>query len=178
MLKKSIALLFVVLALIMCVSCADEQGETPSEDIGKTEVISLTAEEAELLEAMGEDVQIISEADYANAVTELQYHTSSYSGQVFQLEGVLKTASINGTETPFVYRTLNNAGEKTECGLPLKYLEKAIPDGSWVRVTAIINSGDFGGQPYTVMEVVAIEVPAESGAAELNWTGSQHNHEN
>lgn len=177
MLKKIITLVCVLLALIMCVSCSDDQDDkNPGEENKEIEVIPLTAEEAELLEAMGEDVQIISEADYPNVVTELQYHASAYSGQVFQLEGVLKTALINGVETPFVYRMLNNAGEKTECGLPLKYLEKEIPDGSWVRVTAIINTGDFGGQAQTVMEVVAIEVPAEAGSSELNWTGSQHNH--
>lgn len=177
MLKKSIAFICVLLALMMCVSCSrDQDDKTPGESTQEVNAISLTEEEAALLEAMGEDVQIIPEADYANTVTELQYHASSFSGQVFQLEGVLKTVSINGVETPFVYRTLNNAGEKTECGLPLKYLEKEIPDGSWVRVTAIINIGDFNGQSLTTMEVVAIEVPAETGAAELNWTGSQHNH--
>ena len=177
MLKKFTTLICILLALLMCASCSNDQsGDNPEQNNVQVDVIPLTTEEAELLEAFGDDLQIVSEEDYPNTVTELQYHADDYSGQVFQIEGILKTTTINGVETPFVYRTLNNAGEKTECGLPLKYLEKEISDGSWVSVTAIINTEDYNGSTQTVMEVVAIEAPANTGNAELNWTGSQHNH--
>lgn len=138
--------------------------------------IPLTDEESEILEMMGEDVHIITDEDYAAAVTELQAHTDAFSGQVYQLEGVYTTVTLNGVETPYVYRTLVHDEEETICGLPLKYLEKELPDGAWARVTAIINGGDFDGETRTVMEVVAVETLAETGQAQLEWDGVGHHH--
>lgn len=170
MVKKLTALFCIVFALLMCAACSGDQDQVQYEEI------PLTADEAELIELFGEDLQIVSEENYASVVTELAAHVGEYSGQVFQIAGVLKTTMINGVETRFVYRTLNNSGEKTECGLPLKYLEKDIQDGSWVVVTAIINTEDYNGSVQTVMEVVAVEAPAQAGNVELEWNGSEHNH--
>lgn len=191
--KKLIFLICALFVLLICVSCAADQApkqpeqdpvqtneptevpDDPQED-DLTHVIPLTDEEEELIGLFGEDLQIISEEDYPNTVSELQHHPGSFNGQVFQLEGTLKTTTVNGVETPFVFRMLNNSGEITECGLPLKYLAKDIPDNSWIRVTAIINTEDYDGSVQTVLEVVAVEVPAEAGSAELDWTGSEHSH--
>ena len=138
------------------------------------EPIPLTSEEAELLEAMGDDVNVITDDVYSNAVIELQAHPGSFSGQVYQLEGVYTTSTINGVETPYVYRTLVHDGEETTCGLPLKYLEKDIPDGAWIRVTAIIGTDDYNGDILTVMEVVAVEALETAGQAQLEWDGIGH----
>ncbi len=142
----------------------------------KAQAIPLTEEETALLEAMGGDINAVEDQDYAAAVTELLAHPDAFSGQVYQLEGVYSTEKLNGTETPFVSRTLVHDGEQTQCGLPLRYLEKDLPDGAWVRVTAIINTGDFSGQPSAVMEVVAVEALEKAGAAQLDWDGVGHQH--
>lgn len=162
------------ITLIIC--CALLLGLLAGCGAAKTEAIALTQEETGILQQMGDDVNVIAEADYPSAVTELQAHPDAFSGQVYQLEGVYTTATVNGVETPFVYRTLVHDGEKTTCGLPLKYLEKELPDDAWIRVTAIINTGDFDGQSYTVMEVVAVESLAQAGQAELAWDGVGHQH--
>lgn len=163
--KKVTALLCVAALVILCVGCAS-----------KPDVISLTREEKEILKKMGDDVHVISEADYPSMVTELQAHIGEYSGQVYQLEGVFTTTDLNGEETPFVYRTLLHDGEQTQCGLPIRYLEKELPEGSWIRISGIINSFEYGGEIYTTLETVAVETPEETGSAELEWDGIGHTH--
>ncbi len=143
---------------------------------GSSKPIPLTEDESEVLAAMGDDVNVITNDDYSRAVIELQAHPGSFSGQVYQLEGVYTTESINGVDTPFVYRTLVHDGEKTTCGLPLKYLVKEIPDGAWIRVTAIIGTEDYDGETCTVMETVAVEALAKAGKSQMEWDGVGHQH--
>lgn len=139
--------------------------------------IPLTDKEKDILAQMGDDVVAVSDEDWAETVTELQYHCDAFTGQVYQLEGIFRASQeINGVEAPYVYRTLVNGGEKTETGLPLAYLTKELPDGAWVRVSAIINGGEYGGETLTTLEVVAVETLAKAGQAELTWSGSAHNH--
>lgn len=163
--KKVTALLCAAVLVVLCASCAS-----------KPDVISLTREEKGILKKMGDDIQVISETDYPAMVTELQAHIGEYSGQVYQLEGVFTTTDLNGEETPFIYRTLVHDGEQTQCGLPIRYLEKEVPEGSWVRISAIINSFEYGGETYTTLETVAVETPEETGSAELEWDGIGHSH--
>lgn len=132
----------------------------------------LTDEEKEILEMMGEDIIIVSEEEYASVVSELQFHTGEFNGKVYQFEGVF---TADG-DTSRISRTLVHDGEKTECGLPLAYLTKEIESGSWVRVTGIVNAGEADGETKNVLEVVAIEVLAEEGKAELEWDGAAHQH--
>jgi uncharacterized membrane protein YcgQ (UPF0703/DUF1980 family) len=134
---------------------------------GNNGTVALTKEETKILKMMGEDVHIVTDDDYPVVVTELQDHTDDFSGQVYQLEGVYTTTTVNGVESPYVYRILLHDGEETECGLPLKYLEKDLPDGAWIRVSGIVNRGEFQDQSCTVMEVVAVESLKNTGQVEL-----------
>jgi uncharacterized membrane protein YcgQ (UPF0703/DUF1980 family) len=139
------------------------------------ETIPLNQDEISLLEAIGSDLEIISESNYADIVTEMIYHTDSYIGKVVQIEGIF-SSNLNGDSIPYVYRTLTNNGDETICGLPLMYLEKDIPDDVWIRVSGIVNDGEVNGTTATVIEVVAIESLSEDGQKILEWTGSTHNH--
>lgn len=145
---------------------------------GKTaKPITLTDREQNILDQMGDDVHPVSDGVWAETISELQAHCEEFTGEVYQLEGIFRASmTINGVDTPYVYRTLVNGGEKTETGMPLAYQIKEVPDGAWVRVTAIINGADYGGETLTTLEVVAIETMAEAGAAELTWDGPSHNH--
>ena len=164
---KCITLVLCSMFLLLTITgCSEEQAEA----------IPLTDEEARILEAMGDDINVIADKDYSYTVIELQAHPGNSTGQVYQLEGVYTTSTVNGVETPFIYRTLVHEGEETICGLPLKYLEKEIPDGAWIRVTAIIGTEDYGGEPCTVMEVVAAEALAQAGQSQLEWDGVGHQH--
>lgn len=167
----------VLLCLLLCLSmaaCGGKEQPASTHDHQPTyQIVSLTDQEKEILKAMGKDVQVISDADYASMVTELIYHTDSYLGTVYQLEGVF---SIDG-ENGFVYRTLVN-GEQTQIlGLPLDCLYKQIDDGAWIRVTGIVDEDLSDGHHSTVLDVVAIETLATYGQDELKWDGSPvHQH--
>ncbi len=184
-LKKIVLLLFTALFLISCAACTPKseanpnetpEVSTPSETEEKLEAIPLSEEEQRILKEMGEDVQSVSEEDFGNTVTELVFHGEDFVGQVFQMEGLYTVTAVNQVETPFVSRTMVNGQEKTVCGLPLKYLEKDLSDGAWIRVTGIINTADFEGETATVLEVVAVEALETPGQAELSWTGPAHQH--
>lgn len=147
------------------------------ESAAETTVVPITDREQNILDQMGDDVHPVSDEIWGETVSELQAHCGEFTGEVYQLEGILRASMIlNGVDTPYLYRTMVNGGEKTGLGMPLKYLTKEIPDGAWVRVTAIINGGDYGGETLTTLEVVAIETLAEAGAAELTWSGPSHSH--
>ncbi len=167
--QKRFILFICAVLLLLCTSCSSD---TPT----STKVVTLDSDEQLVLDAMGDDIKIVSEEDYPITVTELVAHTASYTGQVYQIEGIFTMAHFNDGN-PFVYRTLINGNTKTIAGLPLKFLTKEIDEGSWVRVTGIINEGTVDGTKLTVLEVVAIETVGERGNAELTWSGSSHNHE-
>lgn len=185
--QKKWKALICALAMSVCfAACGDDaakQSSKPTKEAGNEteteaavdEDVSLTEEEKKIIEEMGDDVQIISEADYPATVTELSYHVGEYDGQVFQLEGIYTTETFEGGY-PYVYRVLNNNGEKTNCGLAMEYIEKEIPEGAWVRVTAIVSSAEINGVSSTVLQVVAIETLSNAGNAELTWDGSEHGH--
>lgn len=169
--KKLIAILLTFAAIFALTACGNKaaQPETTAA-AAAAGTIPLTQEETELLEAMGTDVQVIVESDYINMVPELLYHGSEFAGQVFQLEGCLRKDG----ESAVIYRNLVHNGEKTELGLPVRYLEKEIPDGSWVRFTGIAAVDDDGN---TVLDTVAAEVPEQSGKVDMDWAGGElHQH--
>lgn len=165
---KKILLTVIFAALLTICACSNSTSQP-------VETISLTEEEVNLLNAIGDDIEVVSESKYAEIVTEMIYHTHSYTGKVIQVEGVF-SSNLNGASLPYVYRTLTNNGVETICGLPLLYLDKEIPDNAWIRVTGIVNSGEVNGASATVLEVVAIESLSKEGQKVLEWTGSTHNH--
>lgn len=165
-----------VLCLALCMpiaACAEKWTKASEPTNAAAETVALTDEEKGILEAIGSDIHVVSDEDYIKTVAEMMYHTADYAGQVYQLEGILsvKEDSIQ------LYRTLVSEDETMTLGLPMRYLEKDIADGSWVRVTAIAAQDDSGEEPIAVLDVVAIESLAEAGQAELAWDGSEiHQH--
>lgn len=161
-----------VLCLALCLpitACAEQKTDTPE----PSETVALTEEEQGILEAIGSDIHVVAEEDYISTIAEMIYHTAEYAGQVYQLEGVL---SVEGDSVQ-LYRTLVSEEETLVLGLPLRYLEKDIADGAWVRVTAIVSQDESGEEPTAVLDVVAIESLAEAGQAELAWDGGEiHQH--
>lgn len=184
MLKKVRLCFICVLACLLLSACGGSKDKVASDstqnaaanskDTENDEAtLSLTEEEEDILEQMGEDVNVVTDETYAETVTELVYHVGSFSGQVYQLQGVYSVE--NGAS--YVSRTLEHDGEETFCGLPLEYLEKEIPDGSWVEVTGIVGESEIDGSEVTVLQVVAIEVLEEQGEETLPWDGAaSHQH--
>ncbi|MBQ6809192.1 MAG: hypothetical protein IJP09_00610 [Clostridia bacterium] len=175
-------LFMVIIAMLLTIVSACNNTDIPNipddpdtPNIPETPIIALTPEEANLLQAIGADLNVIEESEYAETLTEMIYHVGSYSGTVVQFEGIYDS-NLNGNSITYVYRILSNNGTETICGLPLSYMEKEIPDNSWVRVSGIINASEVNGTQATVLEVIAIETLAEKGAEKLDWTGSTHQH--
>lgn len=166
--KKLIAILLSLVLTLALTACGTAESVQTAQPVVAT--VPLTQEESGILEAMGEDVNVIANEDYIHTVAELLYHGDSFSGQVYQLEGSLRKSD----EGVFVYRNLVHDGEKTELGLPLRNLEKDVPDGAWVQLTGIVAVDEDGN---TVLDVVAIVVPAEVGEVDMDWAGGElHQH--
>lgn len=164
MIKKKFTFILCIVLSIFLIACgkrADKQK------------VPLDKDEKEMIELIGEDINTVTDDDYAQTVNELIYHTQEFSGQVYQLEGVY---SVDADET-YITRTLVNGEEKTVCSLPLKYVQKELEPGAWIRVTGVINQGEIDGEEKTVLEVVAIEALGREGKAELPWDGNfEHQH--
>lgn len=136
--------------------------------------LQLSQEDMDLLAAMEPDIITLDDASFPETVTEMMHHVGSYTGKVYQLEGVYST-QLDGNGTAYLYRILVNGEVKTTAVLPIVYFADEIAENSWVRVTAIIGEGEINGVQSTVLEVVAIE-NTEPGNAELAWSGSAHDH--
>lgn len=163
-----------MICLALCLSMAACTEKKPDDPTGTSQTgIPLTQEERDILDAMGSDVQVIPDDAYIQTVAELMYHTSEYVGKVYQLEGRFSA----GGEFGQIYRTLVSESKTMTLGLSLRYLNKDIADGSWIRVTAIVAQGEVDGKAATVLDVVAIEAPQKAGQAELPWDGADiHSH--
>ena len=172
-------ILYVFLCGVLCLSMAacggnakDESTSSGDPQVAYKEV-RLTEEEKSILEAMGSDVNVITDEDYMKTVSEMIYHTAGFAGAVYQMEGVFTFDGENAS----VYRTLVNGEQTQVLGLPLNCLEKEIDNGAWVRVTGIVAEGETNGEPATVLDVVAIEALPVCGQATLQWDGSSvHQH--
>lgn len=170
MMKRVLSAVLSVVLILSLAACGEKAADGFKTEQVDYDAVLLTEEEKGILEAMGSDVNVVSDESYVSTVSELIYHTADYVGSVYQLEGVI---SVDG-ENVSVYRTLVNGDETQQLGLPLRYMEKEIVDGAWVRVTGVIASGENG----TVLDVVAIEAPEEYGQTEFQWDGSDvHQHE-
>lgn len=142
----------LLLAVSSCVSCKkDEYGDT------------LTADEIELLEAVKDDIQVVYETEYVSVVTTLQSHAHDYEGQIFQLEGVYSETFGHG-ETPCVYRSVMSGERELIYPMLITGFSKKIEEGSWIRVTGILDSKpDDHGHENTVLDVLAIEILSPEG---------------
>ena len=162
MFKKILLLLIAAIMSMSLVACGGEET-----------LVALGDDEKDILEQMEEDINVVTDDTYVEVMGELLGHVGQYNGQVYQLEGVY---TVEG-DTVSVSRTLVNGEEKTTCGLPMQYQTKDIENGSWIRVTGVINSVEVEGENITVLDIVAIEALAQTGEAELEWEGEfQHHH--
>lgn len=171
---KKLTVFLICAAMCIAMAACGGSGEPVATDANVAfDPVPLTEEEAAVIEMMAEDINHISDADYISSVSEIIYHTDAFEGQVFQLEGIL---SIDG-ESMSLYRNLVHGDQTQKLGLPLRYLEKEVPSGAWVRVTGIVASAEVDGQTVSVLDIAAIEGLSEAGQAELEWDGgSTHQH--
>ncbi len=117
-------------------------------------LLSADATDQELLDALGENIHVITEDDYLSTVSELIEHTGEYSGNIYQLEGIFTKEG----DDPYISRTFPKDGHSSSVRLPLKYLPKEPEENTPIRVTGIIIEGQIGGKAVTVLEVHVLEI--------------------
>lgn len=170
--KRIISILLCVALCAVLAACGGNTEQKTAESAQKYsfEAVPLTDEEKEIVALMGDDINVVSDADYISTVTEILYHGNSFTGMVYQLEGTL---TVDG-ETVALSRNLVSDKETMVLGLPLRYMNKEIGSGAWVRVTGIVAANDDG---QSVLDVVAIECLAQQGQANMSWDGGEvHQH--
>lgn len=175
--KKFICILMSVVCCLSVIACSRNESTEVSGTAQIEQIvydsIPLTDDEQLIIDAMGADVQVVKDEDYINVVSEIIHHTHEYEGKVYQIEGII---SVDG-ENALVYRTLVNGKETMIHGLPLRYLNKDIVNGSWVRVTGIVAETEIDESNNAALDIVAIEATAEYGQHQLEWDGSDvHKH--
>ena len=153
--KKTI--IFTIIFIIAMLSCGCSSTTYDSISINSHNVITLTDEESEILEAMGDDIQKISADDYQTVISDINLHLHDHVGKVYQLDGSYTVQDMHGESTPYIINIIENDGEKSIIGLPLRYLEKEVAENTAIRVTAIIGEENHDGHTHAVLEVVAIE---------------------
>ncbi|MCI8373090.1 MAG: hypothetical protein HFI75_12010 [Lachnospiraceae bacterium] len=161
------------LSLAAC-SSADEKRESQAKTKSRTQTsIPLDKEEKELLEKVEDDIHVVTDDTYIETMIELISHTSQFSGQLYQMEG----SYLSEGGVSYISRTLVNGNERSRLSLPLNYLNKSFLSGTWIKVTGIVSEGEVNGEQGTILEVLAVEAPSETGLEELPWDGSlEHQH--
>lgn len=121
------------------------------------------ATDEELLEVINDKITVVTDDNFMEMVAAFTEKTEDYSGQIYQLEGLCTMKD----GMPYVARTIVDGEEKIICGMPLKYVTEEHQEGSWIRVTGIVNKGEMDGKTMAVLEVVVLQVMEEQGQAEL-----------
>lgn len=148
---------FIGISVSACNDSTKPQGSsavepaTQQEQTSQEPLLDADASDEELLEAIKEDIHVVSDSDYESTVAELLAHTDEYSGKLYQLEGFYLTEGQNA----YLAREADT-GSADGC-LLLKYLPDSIAEGSHVRITGIVNGDTTDGKTAAALEVVVAE---------------------
>lgn len=167
MMRKKVLALFLCAAIsIFPAACVGTDSDAA--DAESTEsVLSADAANEDILAALSEDIHVVTDEDYIETVTALAEDADLYSGQIYQLEGVYVLE--NGE--PYITRTLVHGNDTSSLGLPITLLEKDIQEGTWIRITGIINCNEENGVHKTVIEEIVTDIADAAGQEELPWDG-------
>ena len=136
-----------------------EEGEGSQEPL-----LGPDATDEELLEALGDEVHVVTDDDYIEMIASFKEHTEDHSGKIYQIEGVYHVED----GVPYLTRTVVDGQERSESSIPLKYVVTEPEEGGWVKVTGVINEGEMEGKATALLEVVILEPLEEQGQAELS----------
>ena len=102
------------------VSDEGEEGGSQPEPL-----LDADATDEELLEALGDEVHVVTDEDYIKMVKEFQEHTEAYAGQIYQVEGVFTMEN----DTPCIARAVANGllsfsqpARSSACIAPYSYI--------------------------------------------------------
>lgn len=122
------------------------------------------ATDEELLGALGDEVNVVTDDNYIEMVTDFKEHVEAHSGKIYQIEGTYHVE--NGV--PYVARIIVDGDSRTVTGVPLKYLTSEPEEGEWIQVTGVINEGEVEGEKTALLEVVILQSLEAQGQAEIS----------
>ena len=132
-------------------SVTDTQAAVDNNENNSQEGLAdLDLTDEELLEALGDNIHVVSNDDYIQTVTDFKENSNNYIGQIYQLEGVFAKDGYN----LYVMREADESGSSR---LPLKYVADEPEENTNIRVTGIVNLGEVDGETVTVLDVAVIE---------------------
>ncbi len=138
---RTILILVLLLALSAVSLCACGQ---PEERTNKGPVITLSDEDKALLEAFGDDLNVIAPDKFQETVSAL---TAKDAGKVYQLVGYYEKS---GEE-----HLLTTADGKTSLTLNLLYQELTV--GDCYSITGIVSYHAHGDENHILLDVITVE---------------------
>ena len=130
---------------------AEENGKEELESLKP--ILDADATDEELLELVKDDINVVSQDDYAEVIRDIKEHVEKYSGQIYQLEGFFTKKD----GAPYITDAQEGeAGER----LPLRYLTQEPDEGARLKITGVIGEGGSENEQDTgaALEVILMEL--------------------
>ncbi len=153
--KKIIICLILFSFVLTCASCSHD-GHDHDHASTTSGIVTLSPDEVTLIETVDELTNKISNEDFVATMMDIKQDVSKYNGQIYMMQGYF-TLDYYSDHTPFLYRTQTVEGKDVKFGIPLKGLNKAVKEGSQVRVLGIITVDTVNGNEIPVLDILTIE---------------------
>lgn len=164
--------------MLLTAACSNNQPSTDSNNASTTNtqadtknpssvVLEISEEDQSVIEQIGDDLHSITDETFIETVSGLNSDPTSYIGSVYELEGVLTHMQVHDSSVPYLYRTVGSGEEATNVGLLLRYLPDELEDGAWLHVYGILALDEHDGHSHAVLDVIAVETPAQMGSVTL-----------
>lgn len=152
----------LIIAALLCCGCGFRNADDSASDgDGNTtqslEPITLSSEELDVLDKMGDDVIIVPGTEYSEVIAGIKQSPTDHVGKVYTFEGYCVMLDVHGEKQPHLSDIADVTGSASDGVLQLRYLVKEIPDKSHIRVTVIVATDDHDAHSHIVLDVVAIE---------------------
>lgn len=133
-------------SLLFC-SCGNSDSGN-SENTGA--VISIDEEDQELLDEIGDDINVVSASNFADTVGSFD---EGNVGEVYQLTGYYAIAESEDEETDY----LCDEKENPTVSIMMRYLTAELTEGDRYTVTGIVAAEEHGDHSHIVFDVVTVE---------------------
>ena len=166
---KRLAVGCLVGVLMLTAACSNGQPNSEETDTKNPSsvVLEISEEDQDVLEQIGDDLQQITDETFAETVSALNADPTPYVGTVYELEGALTHMQVHDETVPYLYRTVGDGAEAADLGLLLRYLPEELEDGAWLHVYGILALDEHDGHSHAVLDVIAVETPAQMGSVTL-----------
>ncbi len=158
---RKIFILICAVCLLFAAAACDNVGS------GGTEELTLSDEDKELLEKVGDDLYIVDDENYVDTVLDFEKNGAALAGGIYSIEGLVTHKSSDGEGTAFLYRNYNDGETVSELGVEVRYLPEEVKDGDFIKMTGILSEVTHEGHSHIYLDVVTVETPRVHGSETL-----------